>query len=133
MALFQRPPLVVRDQHLPQQVPIDAYGDYGFRFADMTHAGSLLALPSGIHGWPVEAAAAIDRAALEPVFEQAAALDVVVIGTGRDIAPFPAELCAELRAAGPGIEVMATMPAIRTYNILLAEGRRVAAALIALP
>ena len=132
MALFQQPPAVIRDQHLPQQVPVDGYGAYGFRFADLTHDGSLLALPTGIHGWAVRDAAAIDRAGLAPLFDQAADLDVVVIGTGRDIAFFPAALRAELRALGPGVEGMATVPAIRTYTILLAEGRRVAAALVAL-
>jgi uncharacterized protein len=132
MAPFQRPPFVIRDQHLPQRVPIEAYGDYGFRFEGMTHPGSLLCLPSGIHGWAVREASEIDAEALAPVFDQAAAIDVLIIGTGRDIAPFPASLRAALREAGIGLEVMGTVPAIRTYNILLAEGRPVAAALIAL-
>lgn len=132
MAILGRPPIVPRDQHLPQQVPIDGYGEYGFRFAEMSHPGSLLCLPSGIHGWAATSAAEIDRAALAPIFEQAEELDLLIVGTGADIAGFSAELRGELRAAGVGVEVMATVPAIRTYNILLSEGRRVAAALIAL-
>jgi uncharacterized protein len=132
MALFQRPPTIVRDQHLPRQVPIEAYGDFGFRFEGMTHSGSLLCLPSGIHGWQAERPADIDADALAPILDQASAIDVLIIGTGRDIAPFPPALRAALREAGIGLEVMGTVPAIRTYNILLAEGRPVAAALIAL-
>ncbi len=132
MAFFKRPPLVVRDQHLPQQVPIDAYGDYGFRFSEMTHPGSLLCLPSGIHGWDAATAADIDRESLAAVFDQSDAIDVLIIGTGSDIAALPAGLRASLREVGIGLEVMGTRPAIRTYNILLAEGRPVAAALIAI-
>jgi len=131
MALFRPPPLVIRDQHLPQQVPIDGYGDVGFSFQGMSHPGSLLCLPSGIHGWPVRTPAEIDAETLAPVFDQSGAIDVLLVGTGRDIAAFPAELRRLLREASIGVEVMATAPAIRTYNILLAEGRPVAAALIA--
>ena len=42
---------VIRDQHFPGRAPIDAYGNGGFRFAGMSHRGSILCLPSGIHGW----------------------------------------------------------------------------------
>ncbi len=133
MALFPRPePIVPRQQHLPQQVPIEAYGGAaGFRFADMAHPGSILALPSGIYGWAPTSAAEIDTETLAALLSEADAVDVVVIGTGRDIAALPAALRQALREAGIGIEIMATGSAVRTYNILLAEGRPVAAALIA--
>lgn len=133
MALFRRPaPIVPRDRHLPQQVAVEGYGGAaGFRFADMAHPGSLLALPSGMHGWAVTSAAGITIETLAPVFEQADAIDVLVIGFGRDIAVLPAPLREALRAAAIGVEAMATGPAVRTYNILLAEGRPVAAALVA--
>ena len=118
--------------HLPQLAPIDAYGNGGFRFADMSHRGSLLCLPSGIWAWPVQAPAEIDRSAVLPVFELAAEIDFVVIGTGASPYPVPASLRTQLRAAGiTGFEVMPTGPAVRIYNILLGERRRVAAALIA--
>ncbi len=133
MALFTRPaPIVPRQQHLPQQVPIDAYGGApGFRFADMAHPGSILALPSGIYGWAPASAADISRETLAPLFAEANAVAVLVVGTGGDIAGLSAELRQALREAGIGVEIMATGPAVRTYNILLAEGRPVAAALIA--
>lgn len=133
MAPPRRPGTVVpRNQHLPQQVPIEGYGGpAGFRFAEMAHPGSLLALPSGMHGWAPVNAAEIGVETLAPVFEQAEAIDILVIGTGRDIAPLPQPLREALRAAAIGVEAMATGPAVRTYNILLAEGRPVAAALIA--
>ncbi len=133
MAISRRPDAIVpRDQHLPQQVPIDAYGgEAGFRFAEMAHPGSILALPSGIHGWPVKSVAEIDAAALAAIFDQRDAIDVLIIGTGADIAAVSPGLRQALREAGIGVEIMATGPAVRTYNILLAEGRPVAAALLA--
>jgi uncharacterized protein len=70
---------------------------------------------------------------LGPFLERAAEFDVLLVGTGAVMQrPGPAFACAraELEAAGPGVELMATPSACRTYNVLLAEGRRVAAALM---
>ena len=50
--------IVIRKAHFPGRAPMDAYGNGGFRFADMSHRGSILCLPSGIHGWePADPAA----------------------------------------------------------------------------
>lgn len=130
MALFTRPSKSLRHQHFPGQAPIDVYGEGVFRFAEMSHSGSLLCLPSGIYGWPVGSAADITAETLADVFAEAADVALLVIGCGRDIAVMPKELREQLKAAGIGVEVMATGPAVRTYNILLAEGRPVAAALV---
>ena len=119
------------DRHLPYAAPIDAYGKGGFRFAEMSHRGSLLCLPDGIWATPVTDASEIDKAVLRPVFERAAAIDHLLIGTGVDMAPLAPELRRKLREEKIVVETMATGPAIRTYNILLGEGRRVAALLIA--
>jgi uncharacterized protein len=59
--------------------------------------------------------------------------DILVVGTGATFALFPPELRQAVRAWGVVVEAMATPAACRTYNVLLAEERRVAAALIALP
>ena len=117
--------------HLPQVAPIDAYGNGGFRFAGMSHRGSLLCLPDGVWGWPVERPQDIDEAALARVFAQADLIDSFLVGTGTAPWPLPPQLREALRAAGIGCDVMPTGPAIRTYNIMLGEHRRVAAALIA--
>ncbi|MDR3469592.1 MAG: MTH938/NDUFAF3 family protein [Xanthobacteraceae bacterium] len=119
--------------HLPRSAPIDAYGNGGFRFAEMSHRGSLLCLPGSIRAWPVTDTAAIDRYALQRVFDAANAIDTLIIGTGT--APWlpPARLREELRALHVVMDAMLTGPAVRTYNIMLAERRRVAAALIAVP
>jgi uncharacterized protein len=120
-------------RHLPHAAPIDAYGNGGFRFADMSHRGSLLCLPDGIWAWPVERPQEIDEQALALVFAKANDLDTLIIGTGRDMFPFPSPLRQALRAAGVVVEAMQTGPAIRVYNIMIGERRRVAAGLIAVP
>ncbi|MBH0239003.1 hypothetical protein I5731_14320 [Methylobrevis sp. L22] len=97
----------------------------------MSHRGSLLCLPSGIYGWDVRAGDAVSAAALERVFAEAGEIDQLLLGTGRGL-DFPSEaLRFACRDVAIGLEAMSTGAAIRTYNILLGEGRRVAAALIA--
>ena len=118
-------------RHLPRAALIEAYGNGGFRFGDMSHRGSLLCLPDGVWAWPVKDAAEIGAAALELVFARGEVLDVFLIGAGRDPWPIPERLRARFRALGVSVDVMATGPAVRTYNILLAENRRVGAGLIA--
>lgn len=121
------------DLHLPRAAPIDAYGSGGFRFAEMSHRGSLLCLPDGIWAWPVNDPAQIDEGALARVFDHASAIDTLLIGTGANVWLAPEPLRNALRAARIVLDVMQTGPAIRTYNIMMGEGRRVAAALIAVP
>ena len=119
--------------HLPRSAPIEAYGKGGFAFADMSHRGSLLCLPDAIWAWPVTAPADIDKASLARVFEAADRIDTLIIGTGTDVWPPPPELREALRAVRVMLDVMQTGPAITTYNIMVGERRRVAAALIAVP
>ena len=123
----------LHDGFLPGRHPIDAYGNGGFRFADMSHRGSLLALPSGFHAWPVGSIVELTEEALDPIFAEADAVELLLLGTGLDIAALPDAFRERFRAAGIGLDVMQTGAAARTYNILLAENRRVGAALIAVP
>lgn len=121
------------DGFLPGRYPFDAYGNGGFRFADMSHRGSLLALPSGIRAWPVNSVADLTDETLDPIFAEGDAIDLLLLGTGADIAAIPAAFRTRFREAGIGLDVMQTGAAARTYNILLAENRKVGAALIAVP
>jgi len=109
---------------------IESYGNGGFRFAGMSHRGSLLCLPSGIWAWPVTSPDEIDEMSLASLL---ATPDIgfVLIGTGRDPWDMPESLRWRFRDRRLNVEVMTTRPAVRTYNIVLGEGRRVAAALIA--
>lgn len=117
--------------HLPYPVTIDAYGNGGFRFATMSHRGSLLCLPDGIWAWPVKTVSEITEAALAPVFERADVLDLFLIGGGRDPFALSEPLRARFRALSITLDCLGTGPAAQTYNILLGEKRRVAAGLIA--
>ena len=124
--------IVIREAHFPGRAPIEAYGNGGFRFADMSHRGSLLCLPSGIHGW-------------EPADPLALTADDFAARArrgrhgSRSCWSAPARICGRsrrrcaqaLQAAGISADPMATGAAVRTFNVLLAEDRAVAAALIA--
>lgn len=117
---------------VPGRHRIEAYGGGGFCFAGMSHKGSILALPSGIHAVPLRRAADVDEAALTLVFaEPIGAIELLLVGTGADLTPLSPALRAKLRVHGLMGEAMATSAAVRTYNMLLEEDRRVAAALIA--
>jgi uncharacterized protein len=117
--------------HLPRQAPIDGYGKGGFRFAGMSHRGSLLCLPSGIRAWAVAQPADVDEAALAPVFAEAERIGLFLIGVGREPWSMPDALRLQFHALKVSVEVTRTGTAVSTYNILLGEGRRVAAGLIA--
>ena len=119
--------------HLPRSAPIDAYGKGGFAFAGMSHRGSLLCLPDAIWAWDVMAPEQIDKYSLERVLAAANAIDTLIVGTGTNVWVPPAGLRASLRTVHVVLDAMLTGPAIRTYNIMLGERRRVAAALIAVP
>jgi uncharacterized protein len=117
--------------HFPQQVAIDAYGNGGFRFGGMSHRGSLLCLPTGMHAWDVGASGELTLASLATVFDVADRLDVLFIGLGNEIAAIDPAIRQALRERGVIVEAVATGSAVRTYNVLLAEERAVGAALIA--
>jgi len=117
--------------HLPTPAPIDSYGEGGFRFGGMSHRGSLLCLPDGIWAWPLTSIAELTEEALAPVFARADALDLFLIGGGRDPFALSAPLRARFRELSISVDCLATGPAAQTYNILLGEKRRVGAGLIA--
>jgi uncharacterized protein len=119
--------------HLPRSAPIEAYGNGGFVFAEMSHRGSLLCLPDAIWAWPVTRPEEIDRASLARVFDAADGIDTLIIGTGTNVWLPPSELRNSFRAVKVVLDAMQTGPAVRTYNIMIGERRRVAAALIAVP
>jgi uncharacterized protein len=106
--------------------PIDGYGPGFFRLGGAVHRGPVALLPSG----PVAWAGLPDIA---PFLAEADRFDVLFLGMGAEIGALDPALRAALEAAGLGVEVMATPPACRTWNVLLAEGRRIAAGLLPIP
>jgi uncharacterized protein len=117
--------------HYPRPAPIDGYGKGGFRFAGMSHRGSLLCLASGIWAWSVTEADEINEAALAQVFAEGEDGGFFVLGTGNTPWVMPDALRLRFRKAKITVEVMRTGDAATTYNILLGEGRKVGAGLIA--
>jgi uncharacterized protein len=116
---------------LPGRHQIDGYGKGGFLFAGMSHRGSILVLPSGIRAWPVASIAELDPEKLMPIIAEKDAIDLLLLGCGKDPVFIEDRLRAPLLAAGIRLDAMQTGAAARTYNVLIAEDRRVAAALIA--
>ena len=121
----------------PGSHPIAAHGHGAFAFAGMRHDGSILATPKGIRGIEATSVEDMNAETLAPLFSEAAeapgSLEFLVIGTGPRMALVPNPLRTALREAGLRFEAMATGPAVRVYNVMRAEDRRVAAALIAAP
>lgn len=130
MALPSEPALAGAGR-FPRQVGIDAYGNGGFRFAELSHRGSLLCLPSGMMGWDVVTATDLTLESLQPVLELADQLDVLLIGLGMDIFRVDPGIRDAFRERKVIIEAVGTGSAVRTYNVLLAEERAVAGAFIA--
>ena len=110
---------------------IERYGGGRFRVTGIAYEGSILVFLDRVVAWPL---GDIEALALDQLAEVVAAdppVDVLLIGCGPRARPVPPAIKEALRAAGVGTEPMDTSAACRTYNVLAAEGRRVAAALIA--
>jgi uncharacterized protein len=123
--------IIMREAHFPGRAPIEAYGNGGFRFAGMSHRGSLLCLPSGIYGWEPKDPAALVADDFARVFAEAADIEILLVGSGKELRPISKPLRAALREVHISADPMSTGAAVRTFNVLLAEDRAVAAALIA--
>ena len=110
---------------------IQGYGPGRFRVSGVEHRGSIIVTPEQTVPWPA-AAAALDEAEAAEIIAAAEGAEILLLGTGpRTQQPLPAQRQA-LRAAGLVVDAMDTGAACRTYNVLVMEGRRVAAALVAL-
>lgn len=111
---------------------IESYGDGRFRVSGVSFESSVLVFPERTIPWGPAAAAEITLESLQEVARAAGGgtVDVLLIGCGVRMAMIPSALRRALRDAGVVIEPMDTGAACRTYNVLMAEGRRVAAALI---
>jgi uncharacterized protein len=126
-----------KDAFAPGAHLIDAYGAGGFRFAGLSHVGSIFATPQGVSAVAAASLNELDASVFARLFaeleEKPGFVEFVVIGSGAKMAPFPRTLAQELRARGVKFDVMATGPAMRVYNVMIDEGRRVAALLMAAP
>lgn len=110
---------------------IQRYGADGFKVSGVVHHGATIVMPEGTRNWPsINTFEGLSVETFEPLISIANELDVVLLGTGGKGEFFPPKLRQSLKEKGLSIEVMDTGAACRTYNVLMAEGRRVAAALL---
>ncbi len=110
---------------------INAYGEGGFRIAGTRYEGSVIVFPARTLAWPVAAPEEVSAAALAPVQDAEPAVELLLLGLGPQIRRVPDAIRAAMKAHGVVVEGLDTGAAARTYNVLLGESRRVAAALIA--
>lgn len=112
-------------------MPIDGYGDGAFRIGGLVHHGSILLLPERVIEWPVTDLMSLKAEDFDDVIACKDEIEFILIGYGAEVSPIPTKIRGLFEAAGIGIEYMNSGAAARTYNILIAEGRRIAAAIIA--
>ncbi len=119
-------------QILPGRQVIQSYSESGFRISGRLIVGSVLVFPDRTVPWPVRRPEDITLALLAPVLEAQPKVEILLLGCGQRQVMASSELREEMRRAAVSLDAMDTGAACRTYNLLLAEDRRVAAALIAL-
>ena len=110
---------------------IQSYGDGGFRVSGRRFDGSVLVFPRHTVAWPVATAGELTPECLALLAEASSPVELLLLGTGQRMQPVPAEVRRYIKGCGIALDVMDTGAACRTYNVLLAEGRPVAAALMA--
>ncbi len=110
---------------------IERYGEGRFRISGQDHQGSVIVFPDKSLRWDVADAAEIALDSLDHILRRRLEVEVLLIGTGARMVPTAPALRSEMRRAGISVEPMDTGAACRTFNVLLAEGRPIAAALIA--
>ncbi|MEX0695060.1 MAG: Mth938-like domain-containing protein [Rhodospirillales bacterium] len=119
-------PVVPNDRQL-----IQSYGDGRFRVTGAVFEGSILVFPDAARLWQPRTVAEITMNSLQPVIDQSDSVDILLVGCGPTFAAIPKGLRQTLRDAGIVLEWMDTGAACRTFNVLVAEERRVAAAILA--
>ena len=111
---------------------VESYGPGRFRISGVSHAGSVVVFPERTLAWPVRTVADLSPDSFIEVLAADPPVEILLIGCGPRLAPLPGAVRSSLRARGVACDAMDTGAACRTFNVLLAEARRVAAALIAL-
>ena len=109
---------------------IDSYAAGGFRVASQWRDGAVIVFPDRTVAWPVTGPGDLTPESLGPVFAERPPIEVLLLGCGPRMLLLPAAFRKAVSGRGPSVDVMATGAACRTYNVLLSEERRVAAALL---
>jgi len=118
-------PVIAADRQV-----IDSYGRASFRVSGVQHEGAILVFPDVTLPWSVRAMAEVTEETLAPVLARGGDVEILLLGCGARMLLVPKLLRARLKVAGIVVDAMDTGAACRTYNVLMAEDRRVAAALL---
>lgn len=111
---------------------VQSYGIGRFKVSQIEYESSIIVLPLRTLSWGVKALNDINFQNLAPVLEDNPPIDILLIGCGKSMQLLPRDFSDRWRQNSIAVDAMDTGAACRTYNILSAEGRRVAAALVAL-
>ena len=117
-------PLIPSDRQV-----IDGYGAGGFRVSGVEYRSPIIIFPDLTLSWDVADFAGMTEESLRPIIDHGG-VEVLLLGCGPRMQLVPSQLRVNLRRAGTVIDPMDTGAACRTYNVLLAEGRHIAAALL---
>ncbi len=110
---------------------ITGYGSGQFKISGQVYTHSVLVFPDKVLPWQADAHSSLTLESLSPVIDEGG-VELLLIGCGKAQSTLPPKIRTALKEEGIALEVMDTGAAVRTYNIVLAEGRRVAAALVAI-
>lgn len=121
-------PLVRKGQQI-----IQSYAGGSFKVSGVSHDGAIIVMPDGCLTWDVDHVVSLNDLSVDdfkPLIDISDEIDVLLLGCGSTMAFIPPTLRSGLKEAGLSVDVMDTGAACRTYNVLMAEGRRVVCALL---
>ena len=119
------------ERFLPGRHQIESFGNGGFRLGGVSHQGSILITPSGVRAFAADDVASLKTEHFETLVSEKSNIDMLLIGTGREMVPLAKPISQHLLQHALGFEIMSTNAAVRIYNVVQAEDRRVAAILFA--
>ena len=122
----------MNEQDVPDKFLVTAYGDGGFRILGERYDGSILVTPKQVLPWAADAKTDFATMDIGLFKELSGDVDILLIGTGEVHMALPSAARQELQDSGISVDFMTTGSACRTFNVLQAEGRPVAVALIAI-
>jgi len=111
---------------------ITGYGEGGFKINNEWVEGSLLVFADHMLTWNITDISKITAQQFEPIINSIPAIEFIIIGTGKQMTPLDPAIRQFFRSKNIAVDVMDTGAACRTYNVLLSEERRAAAAVIAI-
>lgn len=109
---------------------IESYGDNNFKISGIVYPHSIIITPDQVRKWQIDCIEALDSESFSFLFEKDAAIELLLVGCGSRFQPLSSSIRSLFRSKKINVDSMDTGAACRTYNILMAEGRRVAAALM---